>query len=111
MNSQVNRALTEEGTFNYQYYLSDEGDIMVYERFKDTEASNIHIQNWNDHAEEWLAAAPATRMVHLGDMPKEVREQHAALSPLWLKPFGGFQREEAEGSMIDNNGNTTFSNF
>lgn len=35
MNSQVNRALTEAGTKNYQYYLSDAGDVLVYERFAD----------------------------------------------------------------------------
>jgi quinol monooxygenase YgiN len=92
MNSQVERAKTEEGTLNYQYYMSDEGDVMVYERFKDLEAAEIHIENWNDHAEKWITAATPTRMVHLGDMPKEMREKHAALAPLWLKPLGGFQR-------------------
>lgn len=111
MNSQVNRALTEEGTYNYQYYLSDEGDVMVYERFKNTEASHEHIENWDAHAEKWIAAAAPTRMVHLGDLPKEVRDRHAALDPLWLKPLGGFAREEAEGSLIEKDGDTTFENF
>lgn len=92
MNSQIKRALTEKGTLNYQYYISDEGDILVYERFEDLESAEIHIENWNDHAEAWIAAATPTRMVHLGDMPKEMRDKHAALSPLWLKPLGGFQR-------------------
>lgn len=92
MNSQIERAKTEAGTLNYQYYLSDDGDILVYERFADVEACNIHIENWNDHAEAWIAAATPTRMVHLGDLPESVREQHAVLSPLWLKPLGGFQR-------------------
>ena len=92
MNSQVARAKTEEGTLNYQYYLSDEGDILVYERFRDLEASFIHIENWNDHAERWIAAATPTRMVHLGDLPQELREMHASLSPLLLKPLGGFAK-------------------
>lgn len=111
MNSQVNRALTEEGTFNYQYYLSDEGDVLVYERFRDTAASHEHIENWDDHAKAWIAAAEPTRMVHLGDLPKEVRDRHAALSPLWLKPLGGFAKEEAEGSIFKKDGDTTFKNF
>lgn len=111
MNSQVNRALTENGTLNYQYYMSDEGDIMVYERFANADSSHEHIENWDDHAERWLAAAPATRMVHLGDLPDDVRARHAALDPLWLKPLGGFAREEAEGSVIEKDGNTTFENF
>lgn len=92
MKSQIKRARTEEGTLNYQYYISDEGDILVYERFEDLESAEIHIENWNDHAEAWIAAATPTRMVHLGDMPKEMRDKHAALAPLWLKPLGGFQR-------------------
>ncbi|KDC54769.1 putative quinol monooxygenase [Pseudoalteromonas sp. S3431] len=92
MNSQVERAKTEPGTLNYQYYMSDDGDIMVYERFRDLEASHIHIQNWDDHAERWIAAATPTRMVHLGDLPKELTDKHAALSPLLLKPLGGFAK-------------------
>ena len=111
MNSQVNRALTEKGTLNYQYYMSDDGDIMVYERFADADSSHEHIENWDAHAERWLAAAPATRMVHLGDLPDDVRERHAVLSPLWLKPFGGFAREQAESSLIEKGGNTSFENF
>lgn len=92
MNSQIDRALTEEGTLNYQYYLSEAGDILVYERFRDIEAAHLHIENWNDHAERWIAAATPTRMVHLGDLPADLREKHAALSPLLLKPLGGFAK-------------------
>ncbi|MGB7390144.1 putative quinol monooxygenase [Marinomonas sp.] len=110
MNSQVNRALTEVGTKNYQYYLSDAGDVLVYERFANADASHEHIENWDAHAERWMAAAAPTRMLHLGDLPDDVRERHAALDPLWLKPFGGFAREEAQGSAITDAGNTTFEN-
>lgn len=110
MNSQVRESLTEEGTLNYQYYLSDEGDILVYERFKDLEASHIHVDNWDAHAEAWIDAATPTRMVHLGDMPAELRDRHAALTPLWLKPLGGFARE-MESMITKENGDTTFANF
>ncbi|CAM3098685.1 putative quinol monooxygenase [Vibrio rarus] len=112
MNSQIKRALTENGTLNYQYYMSDEGDILVYERFADPDASHEHIENWDDHAERWIAAAAPTRMLHLGDLPDDVRERHAVLSPTWLKPLGGFARKEAEGSEIKReDGSTTFENF
>ncbi|MBR9726541.1 putative quinol monooxygenase [Shewanella intestini] len=111
MNSQIKRALAEKGTLNYQYYLSDAGDIMVYERFADPDSSHEHIENWDAHAKRWMAAAALTRMLHLGDLPEDVRERHAALSPTWLKPLGGFARENAQGSLIDNNGDTTFENF
>lgn len=111
MNSQIKRAQTETGTLNYQYYLSDAGDILVYERFANAEASHEHIENWDAHAERWLASANATRMLHLGDLPDDVRACHAALSPLWLKPLAGFAREDAKGSAIAKNGHITFENL
>ncbi|MBY5944455.1 putative quinol monooxygenase [Photobacterium rosenbergii] len=82
----------EAGTLNYQYYISDDGDVMVYERFQDVESAHIHVTNWDNFAERWVAAAEPTRMVHLGDLPDDLRSRHAALAPLWLKPFGGFAR-------------------
>ena len=82
----------EEGTLNYQYYVSDDGDVLVYERFKDVDAAHIHVSNWDNFAEEWAAAAEPTRMVHLGELPEDLRARHGALAPLWLKPFGGFAR-------------------
>jgi len=82
----------EAGTLNYQYYVSDAGDVLVYERFKDVEAAHIHIDNWDTFAERWIAAAAPTRMVHLGNLPDDLRARHAALAPLWLKPFEGFAR-------------------
>lgn len=82
----------EGGTLNYQYFVSDDGDVLVFERFADVASAHIHITNWDNFAERWLAAAPATRMVHLGDLPDDLRERHAALAPKMLKPFGGFAR-------------------
>ena len=82
----------EEGTLNYQYYVSDDGDVLVYERFRDVESAHIHVTNWDKHAKRWIAAAEPTRMVHLGDLPDDLRGRHAALATLWLKPFGGFAR-------------------
>ena len=82
----------EGGTLNYQYYVSDDGDVLVYERFASVDAAHDHVTNWDRFAERWLAAAPATRMVHLGDLPDELRTHHAVLSPKLLKPFGGFAR-------------------
>ena len=92
MNEIVAETKKEPGTLNYQYYVSDEGDVLVYERFADVEAAHIHVSNWDNFAERWVAAAEPTRMVHLGDLPEDLRERHAVLSPLWLKAFGGFAR-------------------
>jgi len=82
----------EGGTLNYQYYVSDDGDVLVYERFANVESAHIHITNWDNFAERWLEAAPGTRMVHLGNLPEELTSRHAALAPKLLKPFGGFAR-------------------
>ena len=92
MNEIVTATKDEPGTLNYQYYLSDEGDILVYERFRDLPAAHRHIDNWEQFAGRWIAAATPTRMVHLGELPASLRERHAALAPLWLKPLGGFAR-------------------
>lgn len=67
-------------------------DVLVYERFKDVESAHIHVSNWDNFAERWITAAEPTRMIHLGDLPDDLRARHAALAPLWLKPFGGFVR-------------------
>jgi len=92
MDALVSETQKEIGTLNYQYYMSDQGDIMVYERFSDVESAHIHIETWNRFAEQWIEAAEPTRMVHLGTLPQELRDRHAALAPLHLKPLGGFAR-------------------
>ncbi len=82
----------EGGTLNYQYFVSDDGDVLIWERFANAESAHIHITNWDRYAERWLAAAPATRMVHLGEVPADVRERHAAFAPKLLKQINGFAR-------------------
>lgn len=82
----------EDGTLAYQYYVSDDGDVLVYERFRDVAAAHAHIDTWDRYAARWTAAAEPVRMVHLGTLPDDLRARHAALDPLWLKPFGGFAR-------------------
>ena len=82
----------EDGTLNYQYFVSDDGDVLVLERFADVTSAQTHIDNWDVFADRWLAAAPATRMVHLGNLPDTLRARHAALAPKLLKPFAGFAR-------------------
>lgn len=82
----------EEGTLNYQYYISDDGDVLVYERFADVASAHAHVDTWDRFVERWVAAAEPTRMVHLGNLPDDLRERHAALAPLLLRPAGGFAR-------------------
>ncbi|WP_136443863.1 putative quinol monooxygenase [Pacificoceanicola onchidii] len=88
----VEATRAEGGTLNYQYYVADDGDVLVYERFANEQSAHIHIENWNNFAERWLAAAPATRMVYIGNIPQSIKDKHAALGPKELKPFGGFAR-------------------
>jgi len=88
----VAKTREEEGTLTYQYFVSDDGDVLVLERFADVASAHIHIDTWESVAERWLTVAPATRMVHLGTLPDELRERHAALAPKLMKPFAGFSR-------------------
>ena len=92
MQESVGETLKEGGTLNYQYYVSDDGDVLVYERFKDVTSAHIHVDNWDNFAKRWVEAAVPTRMVHLGNLPEDLRQRHAVLAPLWLKPYGGFAR-------------------
>lgn len=82
----------EGGTLNYQYYVADDGAVLVYERFANIESAHTHITNWDNFAERWLDAAPATRMVYLGNIPQEIQDRHAAISPKVYRPFNGFAR-------------------
>ncbi|WP_136440920.1 putative quinol monooxygenase [Pacificoceanicola onchidii] len=82
----------EGGTLNYQYYVTDDGAVLVYERFANADSAHTHISNWDNFAERWLAAAPATRMVYLGDIPQDIKDRHAAISTKEYKPFNGFAR-------------------
>lgn len=88
----IAKTLTEGGTLTYKYFVSDDGDVLVLEQFKDVESAHTHITNWDHFADRWLDAAPGTRMVHLGNLPDELRERHSTLAPKLLKPFGGFSR-------------------
>jgi len=82
----------ENGTLGYQYFVSDDGDVLILERFADAASAHKHIDTWDKYAERWLEIAPATRMVHLGSVPEDVRARHAALSPKLLKLIDGFTR-------------------
>ncbi|MCG7521633.1 antibiotic biosynthesis monooxygenase [Ruegeria sp. Ofav3-42] len=82
----------EGGTLNYQYYIADDGSVLVYERFANIESAHTHITNWDNFAERWLDAAPSTRMVYLGDIPREIQDRHSAISPKVYKPYNGFAR-------------------
>jgi len=88
----VAEARKEVGTLGYQYFVSDDGDVLILERFADSAAADTHVDLWDRYAERWLAAAPATRMVHLGNVPEAVRARHAELAPKLLKQIQGFTR-------------------
>lgn len=82
----------EGGTLNYQYYVADDGAVLVYERFANIESAHAHITNWDNFADRWLGAAPSTRMIYLGDIPQDIQDRHATISPKVYKPFNGFSR-------------------
>ena len=92
LQERIEQALTEEGTLNYQYYLSEFGDVLVYKRFKDVESAFLHLTNWYPHQNRWVASATPIRVIHLGELPANLRRRHADLNPVWFHPLGGFAR-------------------
>ncbi|WP_444915443.1 putative quinol monooxygenase [Microbulbifer sp. TRSA007] len=82
----------EAGTLNYQYYISDSGEIIVYEHFKDVSAAHKHVDTWENYSERWLKTAEPTRVIYLGDLPKDLQARHAGLPPQQYHTYAGFER-------------------
>jgi quinol monooxygenase YgiN len=82
----------EPGTLNYQYYASESGLVLVYERFSNVDAAEKHIASWNTFAARWIETADVTQMWHIGNLPDDLRANHAVLNPHNMRPLGGFTR-------------------
>ncbi|WP_445361066.1 putative quinol monooxygenase [Microbulbifer sp. EKSA005] len=82
----------ETGTLNYQYYISDSGEIIVYEHFKDVSAAHKHVDTWENYSERWLKTAEPTRVIYLGDLPKDLQARHTGLTPQQYHTYAGFER-------------------
>jgi hypothetical protein len=48
-------------------------------------------------------------MVHLGNLPEELRKRHAALAPLLLRPLGGFTKQEVSAHINELAGTRRFN--
>ncbi|AWF81369.1 putative quinol monooxygenase [Microbulbifer sp. EKSA008] len=92
VNEMVAATKKEGGTLNYQYYVTDDGNVLIYEHFKDSKSAHKHIDSWDNFADRWIAAAEPTRLVHLGDMPQDLRERHSGLQSTLYHPYAGFER-------------------
>lgn len=83
----------EPGTLNYQYYVNEDGLVLVYERFANEEAALAHINgSWGTFAGRWIETADVTQMWHIGNLSDELRANHAVLSPKNMRPYNGFTR-------------------
>lgn len=83
----------EPGTLNYQYYVNEDGLVLVYERFANEDAALAHINgSWGTFAGRWIETADVTQMWHIGNLSDELRANHAVLNPKNMRPYDGFIR-------------------
>ncbi|WP_444928634.1 putative quinol monooxygenase [Microbulbifer sp. SSSA002] len=85
----------EAGTLNYQYYISDNREIIVYEHFSDVSAAHKHVDTWEKYSERWLKTAEPTRVIYLGEIPDDLRARHKGLMPQQYYFYAGFERNHS----------------
>src|SRR4051812_46334317 len=89
----VEFARTERGVLSYQRFVSDDArTIHVYERYKDSQAALMHLDNFRQHfANSFSGMVTRTRFMVYGVVPDDLK---SALSELgatgYFRPFGGF---------------------
>lgn len=93
MHEMVESAYKEPGTLSYEWSLAEDGkSLHVYERYEDVAATTAHLGAWPTFADRFLATVDITRFVVFGDLPPEMRDAVAGLSPIYMTPIDGFVR-------------------
>ena len=83
----------ELGTLAYEWCFSaDEKICNNYERFTNSEALLLHLRNFSNFAERFLAVVTPTKITVLGHPNMEVKAALAGFSPVYLKTQAGFAR-------------------
>ena len=93
MHDMVESASQEPGTLNYEWSLAEDGkSLHVYERYRDVAATRAHLGSWASFADRFSAAVDIKRFVVFSDLPQELRDAVAGLSPIYMTRIGGFVR-------------------
>jgi len=94
MNEMVESTKKEPGTLDYEWSLSADGrQCHLFERYVDSAAALVHAGTFGEKfAARFLAILKPTRCVLYGSPNDAVRQALAPLSPVEMRPVGGFSR-------------------
>lgn len=84
----------EPGALTYEYYLTDDGtQCTVLERYADSDAAMVHLENFGTHfAERFLATFAPVRFTVYGPSTETLRAALAGFGATFDTRIGGFQR-------------------
>jgi quinol monooxygenase YgiN len=92
MQEMVESTRAEPGTRGYEWFVSDDGDVVHFcERYADSAAALAHAGTFGERfAERFLATVTPTRFTVMGTPTEDVKAALSGLSPTYLQPLGGF---------------------
>ena len=93
MDEMVASTKSEVGTLAYEWFISADKSIChVYERYASSEDVLIHLGNFGNFAERFLACATPARLHVYGVPNTEVKAGLDGFGAVYLGTFGGFSR-------------------
>ena len=81
----------EPGALNYEWSLSEDGTkYHVYERYVDSDAVRVHLENVAAHVERLMTLAEITRSEIYGSPDAELRKVLLQFGATFYQPYAGF---------------------
>ena len=84
----------EPETIAYEWWLSeDESTCHLYERYQNTQAAKVHLQNFGKNfAKRFMGLSKTTRFVVYGDYDEGIVKALSPMNAEFMSPLGGFAR-------------------
>ena len=84
----------EPGTLNYEWFINADGTTChIYERYADSAATMIHLENFGaKFAERFMAILEPTRFMVYGNPDDAVKKALEDMGVEFVTPLGGFAR-------------------
>lgn len=83
----------EPGALQYQWHFDESGSqAYLYERYTDAAAAQTHLDNFGPKADRFGELFDFTKVTILSDLPADMREALAGLSPEYRAQTSGFVR-------------------
>ena len=83
---------TEPNTVGYEWYTADDKQFHVFERFTDSAALLVHMDNIMPDMERILGTCDLRRLVVYGDASPEVKHMFGGLGATFMTLRAGFHR-------------------